>query len=81
MANVPLEQMMFHEDRLEEEVMGLKYKLESVSSKLLTLRLESQMLLQAVFKNSGHLGSVSVCCVGVAVFLSQVLWTTSSSLL
>lgn len=45
MANIPLEQMMFHEDCLEEEVMGLKYKLEAVPSKLLTLRFESQTLL------------------------------------
>lgn len=45
MANIPPEQMMFHEDCLEEEVMGLKYELEAVPSKLLTLRFESQTLL------------------------------------
>lgn len=30
-ANIPPEQMMFHEDCLEEEVMGLKYELEKQS--------------------------------------------------
>lgn len=45
MANTSPEQMMFHEDCFEEEVMGLKYKLEAAPSKLLTLRFESQTLL------------------------------------
>jgi len=44
-ANIPLEQMMFHEDGLDEEVMGLKYKLEAGPSKLLTLRFASQTLV------------------------------------
>lgn len=50
MANMPLEQMVLHEDSLEKKVMGLKNKLAAVPSKLLTLRVESETLLQAVFK-------------------------------
>lgn len=38
MANIPPEQMMFHEDCLEEEVMGLKYKLEAVPIKAVNIK-------------------------------------------
>lgn len=62
MANIPLEQMMFHKDCLKEEVMGLKYKLEAVPSKLLTLRFESQTLSWAVLKNCTFRKRISLPC-------------------